>query len=98
MARLRSGRTHPATVIITALYVAFLVVAPFEHHDIICHLKSPTHCTSCASSVVGSNPGPLPTLGAAELPDAGGAIALHVSHTGFLLAVRTTGRSPPPLA
>jgi len=29
------------------LYTVFLFIAPFEHHDLLCHIKNPQHCTSC---------------------------------------------------
>ena len=32
------------------LHTLFVAAAPFEHHDLICHLKTPQHCTSCTSS------------------------------------------------
>jgi hypothetical protein len=33
-----------------------LLVAPFEHHDFSCELKTPLHCTACASTSVGADP------------------------------------------
>ena len=78
-----------------AVYAMFLVTAPFLHHDLACELKNPQHCTSCTSSVLGSDPNPPATPGASNLADAGGAIAEQVVVDDLLLAVRTTGRSPP---
>jgi len=95
LAALRERRTPRRTVVATALYALFLVTAPFEHHDILCHLKSPQHCTACASSLVSSAPGAFAAPGAATLADAGGATTTVTIVSGFLLAVRTTGRSPP---
>jgi hypothetical protein len=42
------------TIVGLALYAAVLISSPFEHHDLICHLKTPQHCMSCASSQLGS--------------------------------------------
>jgi len=81
-----------------AVYAVFLVTAPFLHHDLACELKNPRHCTSCTSSVVGADPNPPLAPDAWQLPDAGGAIAEHVTLVDLLLAVRTTGRSPPSAA
>ena len=78
-----------------ALYGFVLVAAPFEHHDLICHLKTPQHCTSCASSQLGSDPHALPALDSSYMKDAGSAAPLDQRIEGALLAVRTTGRSPP---
>ena len=83
------------TVVGAVLYVAFLVTAPFAHHDLACHFKSPLHCTSCTSSVVGSDPQAPTALGSARLVDAGLAVVVQVRVGEFLLAVRSTGRSPP---
>jgi hypothetical protein len=78
-----------------ALYAVFLLTAPFLHHDLACELKNPQHCTSCTSSVLGSDPNPPATPGASHLADAGGAVAEAVVVEDLLLAVRSTGRSPP---
>ena len=34
------------------LHLIFLMTAQFEHHDLLCHAKTPFHCTTCASSPV----------------------------------------------
>jgi hypothetical protein len=76
------------------LYAAVMVVSPFEHHDIVCHLKTPQHCTSCATGALGSAPVAVTSL-AAGLVDAGCAIAFLTAVKSVVLAVRSTGRSPP---
>ena len=78
-----------------ALYAVFLLTAPFEHHDLVCHLKTPRHCTVCAAQVLGSDPQCPASVGAAELADAGFAVAAHQAADGILLSVHSTGRSPP---
>lgn len=95
LARLGKRRSQTPTIVGVAMYAVFLIVAPFEHHDIVCHLKSPQHCTSCSGSVVGSDPDAPAALGTSDLTDLGGAIAADILDDGFLLAVHTTGRSPP---
>src|SRR5262249_32904871 len=82
-------------VIGAVLYATVLGVAPFEHHDLACHLKNPLHCASCASSQLGSDVLALVQPGAAHLRDAGSAVSLAPTLAGTLLVVRTTGRSPP---
>ena len=93
--RLIAPRRHALTRIGVALYALFLVTAPFEHHDLACHLKNPLHCTSCTSSVLGSGPQEPAEVGTDRLADAGCALAFHAAGNGVLLAVRSTGRSPP---
>jgi hypothetical protein len=38
--------------VVLALYVLAAALMPLGHHDIACHLKSTTHCTTC---IVGSS-------------------------------------------
>ena len=77
------------------LHTLFVAAAPFEHHDLICHLKTPQHCTSCTSSPVGSSAETQATAGAAVLHDAGTAAAVDSVSESALLATRNRGRSPP---
>jgi hypothetical protein len=91
----RRRRPNGHTLVGMALYALFLITAPFEHHDLVCHLKTPTHCTACTSSLLGSDPHTPAAVGASDLPFAGGAFAIDVVADGFLLTVRSTGRSPP---
>jgi len=82
---------------VVALYAVLVCAAAFEHHDVSCELKTPQHCTACVSTVLGSNPNALPLPGVMSLADAGSAIAFDVRADSILLAVRSTGRSPPRL-
>jgi hypothetical protein len=93
--KLNEGRRRAWTVAGVAIYALFLVTAQFEHHDLLCHLKTPQHCTSCSSSLVGSDPSTPAVPGASQLRDAGTAISLQILLESTLLAVRSTGRSPP---
>jgi hypothetical protein len=91
-------RPHPHALIGVAIYAVFLVTAPFEHHDLLCHLKTPTHCTACTSSVVGAGPNAPVAVDAAALHDAGRALAADVRTRDVLLVAQSTGRSPPAAA
>src|SRR6266545_5381046 len=92
--RLRARRLSGATAGL-ALYAFFLLVSQFEHHDLLCHLRTPQHCTACSASVLGSDPDTHGAPGAAPLSDAGCAVSIQLPAAAALLAVRTTGRSPP---
>src|SRR5262245_35696422 len=94
----RGARLRQLALLGLMLHALFLVAADFEHHDIICHLKTPQHCTSCALSPLGAEARHTAAPGSWSLADAGRAIAFHVSSESVLLAVRTTGRSPPAAA
>ena len=78
-----------------AIYAIFLIAVPFAHHDLICELKTPGHCTACTSSVVGADPSQPAMLGTWTLTDVGRALSIQVASSGALLPVKTTGRSPP---
>ena len=94
-ARRRAG-VH--AIVGVAIYAVFLLTAPFGHHDLLCHLKTPQHCTACTSSLVSADAGVSAITGGFDLADAGGAISFHALTNGFLLSVRSTGRSPPFVA
>src|SRR5882672_8077706 len=73
----QDGRTHRwrrLAMTGLALYAIFLLTSQFEHHDLLCELKTPLHCTACTSSVVGSDPTAPAALGAWQLADAGSAV------------------------
>ena len=96
MTRRGSGRLSRRLALVgMAIYAVFLVASPFEHHDLSCELKTPQHCTSCTSTQLGSDTQVALAPGAAQLADAGSATSSVLLDTGTLLAVRTTGRSPP---
>ena len=83
------------TALAFALYAVILVTAQFEHHDFACHLKTPQHCTSCASSPPGSDPDALASSATSNLQDAGRLVVFHALSEGALLATPSSGRSPP---
>ena len=90
-------RFQRATWLAAALHVLLLGVGSFEHHDLICHLKTPQHCVACASNPLASESRISTAPGACGLVDAGQIFAHHVLSEGALLAVGTNGRSPPSL-
>jgi len=75
MARGLNRRIRRFALFGVVLHALLVAAAPFEHHDLICHLKTPQHCTSCTSSPVGSSAETHATPGAALLRDAGSAAA-----------------------
>lgn len=81
-----------------AAYAIFLAAAPLEHHDLLCELKTPRHCTACTSSVVGSDPARSAIVGSWTLTDLGVAVTVELTTHGILLPVCSPGRSPPASA
>ena len=90
---IRRWRRH--TALAFALYAVFLVTTQFEHHDLACHLKTPQHCTSCASNPISSDPHALVSSVTCSLADAGRLVVLQSFSEGALLAIQSSGRSPP---
>ena len=78
-----------------ALYAAVLVLAPFTHHDIACHLKTPQHCNACAASQLGSDPHSVASFNRVVLSDAGRAVLELTVLSGTILPAQSSGRSPP---
>ncbi len=95
---LPSACRRPRTVVAVALYAFVVLAAAFEHHDLLCHLQHPQHCTACAASQPSADPHTLTPPRMAHLADAGIAISIRVVVRGALLPVRSSGRSPPAFA
>ena len=94
----RGERLSRLALLGAVLHTLFLATVDFEHHDLLCHFKTPQHCTSCALSPPGSEPRTMAPPGACCLTDAGRIVALHIASDSVLLPVRTRDRSPPPSA
>ena len=81
-----------------ALHMIFLMTAQFEHHDLLCHIKTPFHCSSCVSSPLSPDPHTPALVGAWQLADLGRAVALSFPVESAVLLVLSPGRSPPSFA
>jgi len=78
-----------------ALYATVLVLAPFAHHDIECHIKNPQHCSSCSSSQASTDPAAITGPSVAPLVELGVAVSSYCQAENVLLVAGLTGRSPP---
>jgi hypothetical protein len=76
-------------------YLLFLAVSPLLHHDLECHVKTPSHCGACMASPPGLSAAPGAPLDATHLQDAGSVRAVRATAPEPTLAVDTPGRSPP---
>jgi hypothetical protein len=47
------GRTGSLTLVLS-LYAGTVLGTPLLHHDLACHLKSPTHCDACMANPLSS--------------------------------------------
>jgi hypothetical protein len=77
------------------LYAVVLILAPFTHHDLACHLKDPRHCTACTSNQVGTDPAAVTAPRFVAFVDLGRAVPSNSQAESVLLAAESTGRSPP---
>jgi len=94
-ARPTGRRFRELALVGLALYAVFLFASPFEHHDLLCEMKTPQHCTACRLGLVGSDPNGSVTLVPSHLMDAGKAVSVLLLSDGVVLPARSTGRSPP---
>jgi hypothetical protein len=81
-----------------AAYAILLSTSAFEHHDLLCELKTPLHCTACTSSLVGSDPVRSAVVGTWTLTDLGFAFSVEITTHGIFVPVCSPGRSPPAAA
>jgi hypothetical protein len=92
-----SGRSGFLAKALLSAYLLSAALLPLTHHDVICHAKSSTHCTTCLATGSGEA---APHAGAAEgtaLVDAG-CVNLGVAVSAHTApSIVSAGRSPPDL-
>jgi hypothetical protein len=97
VSRARGGSSAALLRAVLCLYVLAAALMPLGHHDIACHLKSSTHCTTC---VVG-NSADLASHSTAPagcgLAEAGLAVGTDVGFIPEVPAGPSAGRAPPVL-
>jgi hypothetical protein len=94
----RGSRLGLRLKVVLAVYVLAAALLPFGHHDLACHLKSTTHCTTCA---VGSSAEAAadPTLLARFwLHDAGATLPDPADASRSVTCRPASGRAPPVAA
>jgi hypothetical protein len=96
--RVPSG-TRPASwrTIVLAFYVLAAALMPLAHHDILCHLKSTTHCTTCtvgSSAEAAADPAVLARF---WLIDAGAPASTTLAAPPSPTLRLSSGRAPPAI-
>jgi hypothetical protein len=83
--------------LVAIAYVFALAMLPLGHHDVACHAKSTTHCSSCTltSSGESSAPSGVPMV---VFADAGAADTPAPVRVFSRAPAPSQGRSPPALA
>jgi hypothetical protein len=79
---------------ILAAYVVAAALLPLSHHDLACHLKSPTHCTTCIIGVSGEVADDC-VPAHATFADAGQAVGELSAAVLATADQPSAGRSPP---
>lgn len=79
---------------VLAAYFVALAAMPFAHHDVVCHVKSSTHCSTCHVGT-SADPGPRPTAAAADLSYAGVADQRASRLSAACALSPSAGRAPP---
>lgn len=96
--RFRRGSVGLSLKLVLSLYMLAAALLPFGHHDLVCHLKSTTHCTTCivgSSAEAAADPAVLARF---WLHDAGVPISEPVDAPHSATVRSSFGRAPPALA
>ena len=80
-----------------AVYVLVAALLPLTHHDVACHLKSSTHCTTCTVAASGEAARWAVPSDGLSLPDAGRSILQSAAYCQSAPVRSSCGRSPPVL-
>src|SRR5436190_78571 len=96
MARGLDRRFRRFALLGVVLHTLFVAAAPFEHHDLICHLKTPQHCTACTSSPVGSSAAAQALRAEIDQLRNDFAARLAALETKLAAIAGETGRALPP--
>jgi len=82
---------------VLAAYFVALAAMPFAHHDLVCHLKSSTHCSTCHVGTSADAGGAKPTVASVDLADAGSADQRASRAAPSCVISPSAGRAPPTL-
>ena len=91
----RHGRSRAILLAFLAVYVVVLCASPIFHHDLDCHLKSPSHCPGCVASPAALRGESVATLAETHLPRAEAVGHESARAAATLVAHGLKGRSPP---
>ncbi len=84
--------------VVVVAYAVALATLPFGHHDLVCHLKSNTHCTTCLVGTSIDDSGTQAPLATVSLADAGHAVDSSRAIVASCAPAPSSGRSPPVFA
>jgi hypothetical protein len=96
--RLLRGSLGLRLKVVLALYVLAAALMPLGHHDLACHLKSTTHCTTCtvgSSAEAAVDPAVLARF---WLLDLGATTTNSIQSPDAPPTLASAGRAPPSIA
>jgi hypothetical protein len=76
-------------------YGIVLAASPVLHHDLICHLKTPTHCDACHASPVAPQAVALVHVAPPDLAASASIENREETAALALVPLRSSGRAPP---
>jgi hypothetical protein len=77
------------------IYIASAALLPLSHHDIVCHLKSPNHCTTCLTTGSGEAAPDAASLDVWTMADVGRATTIERDPVQSAYVSSACGRAPP---
>jgi hypothetical protein len=93
--RPRQTRLRRALQALVALYVLAIAGMPFAHHDLVCHIKSNTHCGTCHVGTSSDPSGAKPSPATPDLVDAGDLDVRSPRIAASCVLSPSVGRAPP---
>lgn len=96
----RPGATAPGLhlKLVLTFYVLAAALLPLAHHDIVCHLKSSTHCTSCLVGASAESAAESAVFVPFTVNDAGAAACAGAARVVSIPHCVIPGRAPPTAA
>ena len=80
---------------VLAIYVLAAALLPLSHHDVICHAKSSTHCSTCVIGSSGESAADPASLQRLDLTDAGTTTFWSSTLPVLHVLATSPGRAPP---
>jgi hypothetical protein len=80
---------------VLAIYALAAALLPLSHHDVICHAKSTTHCSTCVIGSSGESAADSTSLLRLDLADAGTASYSYSTLPVLRVLTTSPGRAPP---
>ena len=92
-----SRATGSLAKVLLTIYIVGAALLPLSHHDVVCHIKSPNHCTTCLTSLSGEATPHSASLDVWAMADAGRAAPIERGALRSAHFSSPTGRAPPAI-